>query len=97
VTVPDELLAEYAAADEMRRGTLTKVSGDWGFPSYTYGLFIRKMEASGAGGRSSDLVGQLDRLEHQANHLKVPASYANMLYMLRNHIALVRERLTAHS
>jgi hypothetical protein len=35
--------------------------------------------------------------EQQANHLKVPASYANMLYMLRNHIALVRERLAGQS
>ena len=60
-------------------------------------LLEDKMEASGAGARGSDLVGQLDRLEHQANHLKVPASYANMLYMLRNHIDLVRERLAGQT
>jgi TRAP transporter TAXI family solute receptor len=38
---------------------------------------------------------ELDRLEQQANHLKVSTAYANMLYMLRNHIALVRDRLSA--
>jgi hypothetical protein len=35
---------------------------------------------------------QLDRLEEQVNHLRLPVSYANMLYELRAHIDLVRER-----
>jgi hypothetical protein len=38
---------------------------------------------------------RLDRLERQANQLKMPIAYASMLYLLRNHIALVRERLKA--
>ena len=38
-----------------------------------------------------EMVARLDRLEEQANHLRVPVAYASMLYMLRNHIDLVRE------
>ena len=41
------------------------------------------------------MVARLDRLAQQANHLRIPAAYGNMLYMLRNHIDLVRARLTA--
>jgi hypothetical protein len=37
----------------------------------------------------------LYRLEQQANHLRLPTAYASMRYMLRHHIALVRERLMA--
>ena len=44
-----------------------------------------------------DLVADLDRLEQQANHLRVPAGFASLQYMLRNHIDLVRARLAAHS
>lgn len=32
-------------------------------------------------------------LEAQANLLRIPVAYASMLYILRNHIDLVRERL----
>ena len=39
---------------------------------------------------------RLDLLEKQANGLRVPLAYASMLYMLRNHIALVRQRLQEH-
>ena len=39
------------------------------------------------------LVAQIDQLEQRANVLKIPAAYASMLYMLRNHIDQVRERL----
>ena len=40
---------------------------------------------------------RLDRLEEQANHLRVPVAYASQLYMLRNHIDLVREGLRKHT
>jgi TRAP-type uncharacterized transport system substrate-binding protein len=40
-----------------------------------------------------DLPARLDRLEASTNGLRVPVSYANMLYTLRMHITLVRERL----
>jgi hypothetical protein len=42
------------------------------------------------------MVARLDRLEEQANHLRVPAGFASMQYMLRNHIDLVRARLAVH-
>lgn len=40
---------------------------------------------------------QLEELEQQANRLKVPATYASMLYMLRHHIDLVRTSLKRHA
>jgi hypothetical protein len=39
------------------------------------------------------MIAQLDRLEEQTNHLRVPVAYASMQYMLRHHIDLVREGL----
>ena len=38
-----------------------------------------------------DLNERLDRIEDKANHIKVPATYANRLYNLRGHIVQVRE------
>ena len=52
-----------------------------------------EMGASCTRSDSGNISARLDRLEQQANHLKVPVAYVNMLYMLRDHIALVRERL----
>ncbi len=49
--------------------------------------------AHGTGADTGDMIARLDRLDGQANHLKVPVGYASMLYMLRNHIDLVRMRL----
>jgi TRAP-type uncharacterized transport system substrate-binding protein len=46
-----------------------------------------------AGGDTREMIAQLDRLEEQANHLRVPVAYASMLYMLRHHIDLVRQGL----
>jgi TRAP transporter TAXI family solute receptor len=40
-----------------------------------------------------DLNERLDRLDDKASRLTVPQSYASLLYTLRMHIALVRERL----
>ena len=39
------------------------------------------------------IAARLDHLERQANRLRIPATYASMLYMLRHHIDLVRQRL----
>jgi len=53
-------------------------------------------EMTGAGKAGRDprgMIAQLDRLSEQANRLRVPVAYASMLYMLRNHIDLVREDL----
>jgi TRAP-type uncharacterized transport system substrate-binding protein len=38
-------------------------------------------------------IARLDQLDRRANHLRLPTSYASLLYMLRTHIDLVRERL----
>ena len=47
--------------------------------------------ARGSGRDMREVITRLDRLEEQANHLRVPVTYASMLYMLRNHIDLVRQ------
>ena len=41
----------------------------------------------------TDLVGKLNRLEERANHLRVPAAFAHMLYQLRMHMSIVRTRI----
>jgi hypothetical protein len=41
------------------------------------------------------MLARLDHLERQANQLKIPIAYGSMMYLLRNQIALVRERLKA--
>jgi TRAP transporter TAXI family solute receptor len=46
-----------------------------------------------AGENIGDLSSRLDRLEEKANRLRVPVFYSNMLYTLRMHIALVRQRM----
>jgi TRAP transporter TAXI family solute receptor len=56
-----------------------------------------QMQAGRPGADKNKIVAELDRLEEQANHLRVSTGYASMLYMLRNHIALVRERLAAQT
>jgi hypothetical protein len=50
-------------------------------------------DACSAGRDTRDMVARLERLEEQANHLRMPVAYASMLYMLRHHIDLVREGL----
>lgn len=52
-----------------------------------------EMETQGAQFDRGQATEQLDRLERQANQLKMPVAYASMLYLLRHHIALVRDRL----
>src|SRR5262249_49080342 len=51
----------------------------------------------GAACDTGEMAAQLDRLEEQANHLRMPAAYASMRYELRNHIDLVREGLKKHA
>lgn len=36
---------------------------------------------------------QLDRLDERVNHIRTPLAYANQLYILREHIGLVRSRV----
>ena len=64
---------------------------------------LRLLEDEMANARDSgrrdmrEVITRLDRLEEQANHLRVPVAYASMLYMLRNHIDLVREGVRKHA
>jgi TRAP transporter TAXI family solute receptor len=51
-----------------------------------------ELEADG-GAAVKDLKVQLDRLEERANHLHIPVGFADVLYSLRIHINLVRDRL----
>jgi hypothetical protein len=42
---------------------------------------------------TSEMIARLDELEEQANHIKLPVAYASMLYSLRDHIHLVRDKI----
>jgi TRAP transporter TAXI family solute receptor len=75
--------------DWFMRRKITRLYGELRFLEH-------EMEARGNADRIGDMAARLDLLEKQANRLRVPAAYASMLYMLRNHIALVRQRLHAH-
>lgn len=50
-------------------------------------------ESRDPGSSSNDLKRRLNQLEHQADHLWLPVSCMGTLYMFKEHIALVRERL----
>ena len=50
-----------------------------------------------AGTVNGDALARLQRLEDHANRLLVPVGYAYLLYTLRSHIAMVRDRVTAHA
>jgi len=56
-------------------------------------LFELEMEGPAAEARSAGLLERLDELEARVSHLRVPKVYAALVYALRHHIRLVRERL----
>ena len=77
---------------------------DWAMRSKVLRMYgeLRLLEdeianARGSGRDMREVITRLDRLEEQANHLRVPVAYASQLYMLRNHIDLVREGLRKHA
>jgi TRAP-type uncharacterized transport system substrate-binding protein len=77
---------------------------DWAMRSKVLRMYgeLRLLEdemanARGGGRDMREMITQLDRLEEQANHLRVPVTYASMLYSLRNHIDLVREGVRKHA
>ena len=47
----------------------------------------------------TELLGRLDEIEDAVNEIKTPLSFADQLYVLREHVALVRNRLqsSAHA
>ena len=48
-------------------------------------------------GKHEELVSRLNEIENVVAHMKVPASFANLFYMLRGHIDYVREKLVTRS
>jgi TRAP transporter TAXI family solute receptor len=76
--------------DWMMRSKILRMYGE---------LRLLEDETSRAGGGcdTPELIARLDRLEQEANHLRVPVAYASMLYGLRDHIGLVRESLRKHA
>src|SRR5262245_12372756 len=77
---------------------------DWAMRSKILRMYgeLRLLEdemtnARGAGRDTREMIGRLDHLEEQANRLRMPVAYASMLYILRNHIDLVREGLKRHA
>jgi TRAP transporter TAXI family solute receptor len=57
--------------------------------------FLEDEITSGGPTDRTQLMGRLDQLERQANQLKMPIAYESMMYLLRNHINIVRNRLAA--
>jgi len=57
---------------------------------------LREIEERAGGNResASALIKELDQLEARAEKVTVPLSYVDELYALRNHIELVRNKLT---
>jgi hypothetical protein len=73
---------------------------DWAMRSKVLRLYgeLRFLEdeiedARGTKCDTSEMIARLDRLDEQANRVKLPVAYANMLYSLRDHIDLVREKM----
>ena len=56
-------------------------------------LLEAELEASASDTTVEALSERLDRLEERADHLAVPIAYMHMLYTLKHHISLVRQRL----
>jgi hypothetical protein len=53
--------------------------------------------ARASGGDTREMAARLDRLEQQANHVRVPNTYASMIYILRDHVDQVRAGLRRHT
>jgi hypothetical protein len=73
---------------------------DWAMRSKVLRMYgeLRFLEdeithALSTGGDTSEMTVRLDRLVEQAKHIKIPVAYASMLYSLRDHIDLVREKI----
>ena len=73
--------------DWMMRSRVSRLYGELHF------LEDEITAARSAGRDLQDITTRLDDLEGQANRLRMPVAYASMMYILRNHIDLVRERL----
>jgi hypothetical protein len=54
----------------------------------------RDMTAAGRTENREELLARIDRIEKEANKMKVPASFGDQFYVLREHIRFVHSRLT---
>lgn len=77
---------------------------DWAMRSKVLRVYgeLRVLEDATSRAQSNEsdmheMMAQLDRMEEQVNHLTMPITYASMLYELRTHIGLVRQRLKKHA
>jgi TRAP transporter TAXI family solute receptor len=59
--------------------------------------FIEAELARPGGALDGDAIGRLQRLDERANRMLVPVSYAQLLYTLRMHIALVRDQVARNA
>jgi len=55
--------------------------------------FLENEISANGGADSRDLTVRLNKLEKEANDLKVPIAYVTMMYLLREQVAIVREQL----
>ena len=54
-----------------------------------------EITSSGGPTDAIQLTARLDQLEKQAKQLRMPIAYESMMYLLRSHIGVVRNRLAA--
>jgi TRAP-type uncharacterized transport system substrate-binding protein len=72
---------------------------EWGMRRRIYNLYGElkfleaALEAREVNQSVYDLLGELDRLEKYANHMRLPKPYSQLLYILRQHIEMVRTKL----
>lgn len=55
------------------------------------------MASSSSPGQTNDFIGRLDQLEQRASHLSLPLSYQPLVYALRTHIGVVRQKIEKQS
>lgn len=55
----------------------------------------QEVRTLGTGAPRQEFIERLDRLDHRAHGMRLPASYMPMMYTLRHHITLVREQVGA--
>ena len=60
-------------------------------------LLELEVGSQGSSATPANLAERIDRLDRRAHEMKLPASYHPMLYTLREHIALMRSRITEQS
>jgi TRAP transporter TAXI family solute receptor len=75
------------AYDWMMRSKISRIYGELRF------LEDQMNDARRSGRGTAEMIDELDRIDELVNGLSIPVAYASMLYMLRNHIDIVRERL----